>query len=82
MRLTSCGTNRLAVLAKARSLLQQPPAEVKAALDGGRPVVLAVDIGRSRAESLAAELRRLGASVDIFVSIPCPSGSGSHGERA
>jgi ribosomal protein L7/L12 len=70
VRLIDCGPNRLAVLAKARPLLQRPPAEVRAAVDRG-PVLLAEDIGRWAAERLATEFEQLGATVEIFVSIPC-----------
>ena len=73
VRLTSCGPNRLAVLARVRSLVRQPPAAVKAAVDSGRPVVVAAEVGRSAAEELVAMVRRPGATAEIFETIPCPS---------
>jgi hypothetical protein len=73
VRLTAPGPNRLAVLARVRPILGRPPAEVRAALDGGGPVLLAIDVGLPAAEGMAEDLRRLGASVEIFVSDPCPS---------
>jgi hypothetical protein len=73
VRLMHCGPNQLAVLAKARPLLKQPPAKVKQLVLGSKEVVLALDIGRSEAEGLVEEFRRMGAVAEVFVSIPCPS---------
>jgi len=69
VRLLECGPNRLAVLAIVRPLLGRPPAEVKAAITGGQPVEIAIDIGRDAATDMAEELRQLGAKAEVFVSI-------------
>lgn len=73
VRVIACGPNPLTVIAKVRPLLQRPPAEVRAAVLSGEPLVVAIDVGRSSAESLAAELQRIGATAEVFVSDPCPS---------
>jgi hypothetical protein len=73
VRLTDCGSDRVSVLARIRPLVQRPPAEVKAAAVRGEQMVVVLDVCRSSAEELAAELRRLGAVAEVFVSDPCPS---------
>lgn len=82
VRLTACGPNRQAVLAKARLLMQRPPAEVKAAVLIGQALVVASDVGRASAESVAAEFLRLGAVAEVFLSTPCPSDAYGHTYRA
>lgn len=73
VRMLSCGPNRLAVLAGVRPLLQLSPREVRSLIDLGEPVLLTIDVPQFSAEKLAREFTRLGASVEIFVSMPCPS---------
>jgi hypothetical protein len=72
VRLVQCGPNQLAVLAKVRPLLTWPPSEVKAAALRDVPLVVAIDVERSTAETLVAELKQLGAMAEVFVSTPCP----------
>lgn len=69
VRPLECGPNRLAVLAIVRPLLSRPPAEVKAAITGGPPVEIAIDIDRDAAFGMAEELRQLGAKAEVFISI-------------
>lgn len=69
VRLIDCGPNRLAVLRRVRPLLGLTPAEAKAAINVDQPIQIALDISRDAAHALAAELDRLGAKYEIFVSI-------------
>jgi ribosomal protein L7/L12 len=80
VRLTGCGPNRLGVMARLRDYLRLSPAQVKAHLNAGS-IVLVQDVSMHSALQVEAELQRLGALVEVYVSTPCPCcGQADHTE--
>lgn len=69
VRVLTVGENHIAVATLVRARLELTPAEIKAALQRG-DLVVASGLGRGEAESLAGELKDLGANVRLEVSDP------------
>jgi hypothetical protein len=72
VRVLQTGPDRLAVMARIRPRLDWSPARLKAAIDCGEPIVIATETSHSRAWDLVKEFERLGATVEAYVTDPCP----------
>lgn len=78
VRVLHTGPNRLAVLARIRPRLDWPPARLKAAIDRNEPIVIATATSHSRARDLVKEFEQLGATVEAYITDPCPCRGQDH----
>lgn len=72
VRVIHTGPNRLAVMAQIRPRLDWSPARLKAAIDGGEPIVITTETNYSGARNLVKEFERLGATAEAYVTDACP----------